>query len=60
MDKENCSHIKVIPVFDLEDSKSLSSEEVKRKYPRFSGICPDCGCNVILYESFEHYIAGDW
>lgn len=48
------------PEFDLEVAKTLSADEVRKKYPRIWATCPDCGCPVIKYASFTHYIAGDW
>jgi len=56
-DEVGCKHEKCIPDYE---SGSMSSDEVVKKYPRFDGICPDCGNHVIVYNSFEHYIAGDW
>lgn len=55
-----CEHKNVIPEFDEDDARDLSPIEVRKKYPRFFGTCPDCGSNVIAYASFEHFIAGDW
>ncbi len=42
------------------DLFSLSESEVRRRFPRYEGPCPDCGEGVIFYASAEHYIAGDW
>lgn len=55
-----CEHPKTIPAFDAAAALGLSSREVKRKWPRFFGNCPDCGEQVIGYASFEHYLSGDW
>lgn len=48
-------------VFDEVKAKGLSSEEVKRLYPRLGGVCPKgCGYVGIYYASMAHYICGDW
>ena len=47
--------------FDSEASQRLSSDDVRKKWPRLSGECPlGCGFNGFGYASLEHYIAGDW
>jgi hypothetical protein len=46
--------------FDEDDAKTLSAEEIKKKYPRFHGFCSTCGFNGIAYVSWAHYILGDW
>lgn len=48
------------PVFDEEDAKTLSSYEIRAKYPRFDGVCPICSYNGIKYASKKHYYYGDW
>lgn len=56
-----CKHPKCLPPqFDRNKAYSLTAEEVRKLYPRFCGQCPDCKCTLVLYASFEHYIAGDW
>ncbi len=40
--------------------KPLSSYEVRKRWPRFSGTCQRCGYTGIYYASYMHYIAGDW
>jgi len=55
-----CQHKKVAPKYLDKDFKGLSAEEIHKRFPRFEGICPDCGEHWILYSSFAHYIAGDW
>lgn len=55
-----CTHAKCLPAFDEAAAKGLDEYEVRRRWPRFSGACPDCGCSVIAYASTMHYIAGDW
>lgn len=56
---EPCQHEKVQPTFP-EGAGSLPVSEIRRLYPRFDGVCPDCGERWILYASIEHYVAGDW
>ena len=56
--------------FDEEAARGLSSDEVRRRWPRgwfWDGApCPlGCGYGVgsngsIYYASFMHYLAGDW
>lgn len=56
-----CAHEKVRPTFDYEASKGLSSHEVRQRWPRFFGECPDCRApQLILYASKEHYYSGNW
>ena len=57
-----CGHKSVMAtiVFDEEAAKGLSAPEVKKRWPRFWGNCPDCGCSLIAYASDMHYILGDW
>ena len=55
-----CKHEKVAPKYKDEDFKGLREYEVRIRFPRFWGRCPDCGQHVILYSSYSHYIAGDW
>lgn len=48
-------------VFDEEDAKKMTANEVQKKYPRLWGVCPKgCGYVGIGYASFAHYICGDW
>lgn len=44
-----CKHPKTVPAFDEKAAKGLSAEEVRRRWPRFHGECPDCGASVIGY-----------
>lgn len=56
-----CSHPKLKrPKFDAEKSRGKDADWVRRHYPRGYQHCPDCDADVILYASFEHYLAGDW
>ena len=57
---ESCKHASVQPAFDEDAARDLSSYEVRERWPRFSGVCPECGSRVILYASCLHYISGDW
>jgi len=58
--RKNCHHEKVMPVVNDDELLSMSSYEVRDKYPRFFGVCPDCKQRVICYASMKHYVAGDW
>ena len=53
-----CRHC--TPEFDERASRGLSDVEVKKRWPRFSGHCSECGYFGIKYASWMHYIAGDW
>jgi hypothetical protein len=57
---QTCQHPKIMPAFDDEAAEGLSSDEVRDRWPRFSGSCPDCDFNGVMYASFAHYISGDW
>ena len=59
-DRETCGHPRTLPPFDEAAARGLSAEEVRRRWPRFWGACPDCGAQVIAYASVGHFIAGDW
>lgn len=48
------------PPFDAEAARGLSAEEVRKRWPRFYGPCPDCNTTVIHYASTAHYVLGDW
>jgi hypothetical protein len=56
----DCTHPSVVVAFDEAAARGLDEHEVRRRWPRFMGTCPDCGCQLIKYASFAHYIAGDW
>lgn len=45
--------------YDSAAARGLTSREVRRRWPRFSGPCT-CGYHGIVYASKEHYLAGDW
>jgi len=55
-----CPHEKVMPEFDAKAAYNLDAYEVRRRWPRFEGNCPDCGERLIAYASAAHYVAGDW
>lgn len=57
---KRCEHPQTIPVFDADAAEELDEYEVRKRWPRFQGRCPDCGELVIAYASLEHYVAGDW
>lgn len=57
---EKCEHEGAKVEYDSEAAKGLDAREIKKRWPRFFGPCPDCGAQLIKYASFEHYIAGDW
>ncbi len=47
-------------VFDYDGAKGLDAYEVRKRWPRFSGVCAKCGYRGIYYASYLHYICGDW
>ena len=46
--------------FDEDAARGLSANEVRRRWPRFHGICSECGYRGIYYASAMQYISGDW
>ena len=48
------------PKFDPVAAANMDEYEVRKAFPRGHGFCGDCGSNVIMYASAEHYILGDW
>lgn len=57
---DTCPHASIIVTFDPDAAEHLSVEEIRKRWPRFHGTCPDCGCTLIKYASMAHYIYGDW
>jgi hypothetical protein len=55
-----CTHASAQVPFDEVLAPKLDSSEVRRRWPRFEGTCPDCGCSLIKYASHAHYLLGDW
>lgn len=56
-----CDHALHTPPFEASViDPEASTEEVRKRFPRFMGECSECGGYVILYASLEHYIRGDW
>ncbi len=41
-----------------EKHEGLSVEEIRRRFPRRR--CRRLTCGAICYDSYRHYIAGDW
>lgn len=62
--QDSCEHLKCEVSFDEEEAKRLgdaaTTEEVRKRWPRFMGECPDCKSQLIKYASYAHYIYGDW
>lgn len=46
--------------FDKDDAKDCTPYEVRARWPRFFGECRECGYQGIYYDSYAHYIWGDW
>jgi len=56
-----CKHEGLPPVpFDKEMAETMSSAEVRQRWPRKSMHCIKCHQTVVMYASQEHMIAGDW
>ena len=55
-----CQHPRCVPAFDEDVARDLDAYEVRRRWPRFDGTCPDCGERMILYASWSQYILGDY
>lgn len=47
-------------VFDPAEASGLTTEEIRKRWPRGWGCAKGCGYQGISYASFEHYISGDW
>lgn len=58
--EEGCPHPQCQVTFDPAAAQKLTVEEIRKRWPRFYGPCPDCGQQMIVYASFSHYIYGDW
>jgi hypothetical protein len=58
----DCDHPRCVPPngFDAAAATALTAEEVRERWPRWWGPCPDCGGHVIGYKSRSHAYAGDW
>ena len=56
-----CDHPRLpTPHFDEEAARDMEAHEIRKRWPRTWGTCPDCGAGMILYASFAHYIYGDY
>lgn len=55
VDPEKCDHDPK-PVFDPEAAQGLSVHEIRQRWPRVR--CKKCG--TVQYESWQHYLMGDW
>lgn len=55
-----CKHPRCAVAFDEDAARGLSAEEVRKRWPRFYGLCPDCNTEVIRYASTAHRVLGDW
>jgi hypothetical protein len=51
-----------LPEFNEEEVERLqmSSNDIRKKYPRFAGTCQTCGYRGIKYASYKQYIYGDY
>lgn len=60
--QKDCKHERLpLPAFDYQAAIGLSSDEVRKRWPRTTEKCPDCELEFMaVYASFAHYVAGDW
>lgn len=59
-EQKECTH-GVLFDEELVKNSTMSSREIKTKYPRLHGKCPlGCGYEGIAYASYAHYLYGDW
>jgi len=49
------NHQKLV-IFDSVAAKGLDPTEIQKRWPRFT--CPEC--QMKLYASMDHYVAGNW
>jgi len=45
---------------DTADEQKLSARAIRARWPRFFGTCAECGYSGIYYDSYAHYVYGDW
>lgn len=57
---KECPHLNCLPKFDEKAAYGLDEYTIRKRWPRFQGVCPDCGVHLISYASAAHFIAGDW
>lgn len=56
----DCDHVYPLPSFDEDAARGMDPYEVRKRWPRYSGPCPNCGQPIVSYASIAHYVAGDW
>ncbi len=59
-DPDDCTHEGAKVEFDADAARGMSVAEIRKRWPRFMGNCPDCGAQLIKYASWLHYSFGDW
>lgn len=60
-EKLNCRHVNMkLPNFDEGVNECKSWHEVRMRYPRYQGECPDCDKFLTVYANAEHRKAGNW
>lgn len=56
-----CAHARSANPLDLMFGICTEcTNAIRARWPRFSGACSECGENLIMYASMEHYGYGDW
>lgn len=52
----SCSHASCKPKrgFDSEKAKTMTPHQVRSAFPPFTGQCPDCGYQTVVFVSDEH------
>ncbi len=60
-DDRDCLHENCFEkTFNQDEAKGMTSHEVRQLWPRFYGTCLKCGFSGIAYQSYAHYVCGDW
>ena len=57
---KDCKHPKCMPKWDEKACEGKTAAWVREHFPRFAGVCPDCGVQLIMYASEAQYICGDY
>ena len=60
LSRVECKHLSVMPDFDEKAARLLPAREIRKRWPRFDGICLECNEQLILYASMAHYFYGDY
>ena len=56
----DCPHTPHLPRFNVDACAKQTAKQARASYPRFDGVCTQCGQHVTLYASMDHYQRGEW